>query len=161
MRIRCHAAALSGISRLGGLRSAPLPERVARSGEGEEWTGVFTSLFSQEPWSSRKAAAVALRPICLRVLGGRGRERGVLCCLSNNKKSHIQPETAKELINKRPCGLGPKESSPFHLAPARPINPLSHFVSRVQRAPHLRLRTVPVALAWRRELHHHKCPPEN
>lgn len=75
----------------------------------------------------------------------------MLCCLNNNKKPHIQLQTAKNLINKWPWGLGPKESSPFHLAPAGPINPLSHFVSRVQRAPRLRLRTVPVALAWGRE----------
>lgn len=73
----------------------------------------------------------------------------MLCCLSNNKKPpHKQSQTAKKLINKWPCGLGPKESSPFHLAPAGPINPLSHFVSRVQPAPRLRLRTGPVPLAW-------------
>lgn len=152
MRIRCHAAALSGISRLGGLRSAPLPECAARRGEGRERTGVFISLFSQEPWPSMKAAAVALRPILFSGFGGEREGKGNVALFKQQQKNpHLQSQTAKKLINKWPCSLGLKESSPFHLAPAGPINPLSHFVSCVQRAPRLRLRTGPVPPARGRE----------
>lgn len=154
MRIRCHAAALSGISRLGGLRSAPLPSPSALLGVGKEGNGPgFSppSLFPGTLAFSGSCSCSSTANLFSGFWGGRGRERGVLCCLNNNKKPHIQLQTAKKLINKWPCGLGSKESSPFHLAPAGPINPLSYFVSRVQRAPRLWLRTVPVALAWGRE----------
>lgn len=152
MRIRCHAAALSGISRLGGLRSAPLPSLSALLAVGKEGKGPGFSPPSLFPGTlAFNGSCSSTANLFSGFGGGRGRERGVLCCLNNNKKTHIQLQTAKNLINKWPWGLGPKESSPFHLAPAGPINPLSHFVSRVQRAPRLRLRTVPVALAWGRE----------
>lgn len=115
MRIRCHAAALSGISRLGGLRSAPLPERAARRGEGRERTGVFTSLFSQEPWPSMKAAAVALRPIFFSGFGGEREGKGsVVLFKQQQKKTRISSlrQLKSSLIN-GPVVLARRSQVPF------------------------------------------------
>lgn len=81
----------------------------------------------------------------------------MLCCLSNNKKTHIQLQTAKKLINKWPCGLGPKESSPFHLAPAGPINPFPFCQSCPASPAENRAR----GSCLGKRMCHRKSPPEN
>lgn len=131
------------------LRSPPRARCSQWGGRGTGW-GFHLPLFPGTLAFKESCSCTSMANLFSGVGGERERKRSAVL-FKQQQKSHIQPETAKELINKWPCGLGPKESSPFHLAPAGPINPLSHFVSRVQRAPHLWLRTVPVALAWRRE----------
>lgn len=149
MWIRCHAAALSGILRLGGLRSAPLPASallaLGREGKGPGFSppSLFPGTLASSESCCCCSSTASLSFIFAFFWGGK-RLEGERRCVVKTTKPHGQPQTVKKLINKRPHGLGPKESGPFHLAPIGPINPRPHFVV-CSRLP----LTAPVAPARR------------
>lgn len=113
------------------LRSPPCKRAARGGGRGRGRDRDFRlPLFSQEPWLSMKAAAVSSTANLLS--GFEGREgKGSVVLFKQQQKTTYNLRRLKKLINKWPRGLGPEESSPFHLAPAGLIDPLSHFVSRV------------------------------
>lgn len=110
------------------------PASAARRGEGGKGLGFSPpSLF---PGTLAFNESCCCSSTANLLLGFEGREgKGSVVLFKQQQKNTHNLRRLKKLINKWPRGLGPEESSPFHLAPAGLINPLSHFVSRALRAP--------------------------
>lgn len=67
--------------------------------------------------------------------GEREGKGSVVLFKQQQKNPTYSPRQLKSSLINGPVVLARRSQVPFHLAPAGPINPLSHFASHVQRAP--------------------------